>query len=77
MFLIYANVSSLESRGLFMRSYTCTVRHFPDENRHSFFLEFNNDYNLQSMLVFSYHVAIIPFSWKFGFDKLSKYDELC
>ena len=38
-------------------------RHFPDENRHSFFLEFNNDYNLQSMLVFSYHVAIIPFSW--------------
>ena len=29
------------------------------------------------MLVFSYHVAIIPFSWKFGFDKLSKYDELC
>ena len=52
-------------------------RHFPDENRHSFFLEFNNDYNLQSMLVFSYHVAIIPFSWKFGFDKLSKYDELC
>ena len=75
MFLIYANVSSLESRGLFMRSYTC--RHFPDENRHSFFLEFNNDCNLQSMLVFSYHVAIIPFSWKFGFDKLSKYDELC
>ena len=26
------------------------------------------------MLVFSYHAAIIPFSWKFGFDKLSKYD---
>ena len=52
-------------------------RHFPDENRHSSFLEFNNDYNLQSMLVFSYYVAVIPFSWKFGFDKLSKYDELC
>ena len=77
MFLVYANVSSLESRGLFMRSYVHIRRHFPDENRHSFFLEFNNDYNLQSMLVFSYHVAIIPFSWKFGFDKLSKYDELC
>ena len=76
MFLIYANVSSLESRGLFMRSYTCTdISQM--KTGHSFFLEFNNDYNLQSMLVFSYHVAIIPFSWKFGFDKLSKYDELC
>ena len=72
MFLIYANVSSLESHALIHMH-----RHFPDENGHSFFLEFNNDYNLQSMLVFSYHVAIIPFSWKFGFDKLSKYDELC
>ena len=53
-----------------------SLSHSP-KNRHSFFLEFNNDYNLQSMLVFSYHVAIIPFSWKFGFGKLSKYDELC
>ena len=57
MFLIYANVSSLESRGLFMRSYTYT-----DISQMKaglfFFLEFNNDYNLQSMLVFSYHVAM-------------------
>ena len=51
--------------------------HFPDKNsRHCLlFLEFNNDYTLQSMLV-CFHVATIPFSWKFGFDKLSKYDEL-
>ena len=47
---------------------------FPDKNsRHCLlFLEFNNDYTLQSMLV-CFHVPTIPFSWKFGFDKLSKY----
>ena len=26
---------------------------------------------------YSYHPATIPFSWKFSFDKLSKYDESC
>ena len=27
--------------------------------------------------MFSFHLATLTFSWKFSFDKLSKYDELC
>ena len=76
MFLVYANVSSLESRGLFTCLYTYAQISQIKTAGIVFYLEFKNDYTLQSMLV-CFHVATIPFSWKFGFDKLSKYDELC
>ena len=27
--------------------------------------------------LYSYHLATLPFSWRFSFDKLSKCDKLC
>ena len=59
MFLVYANVSSLESKGLYTRNYinthisqikTAVIVYIPSEK--ALCLKFNDDYNLQSMLIF-------------------------
>ena len=62
MFLVYANVSSLESRGLFMRLYTYTD--ISQMKTAGIVLHFKN---LTMIIIFkvclySYHVATIPFS---------------
>ena len=86
MFPVYACVSSLEGRDLCTRLHTYTHKHthFPDKTAGSVYTTSEKSSILKNFTVvakyvylYSYHLATLPFSWRFSFDKLSKCDKLC
>ena len=76
MFPVYACVSSLEGRDLCTCLYTYTNTHISQikQQAASTLHQKKALFTVIAKFIYlySYHLATLPFSWRFSFDKLSK-----